>query len=222
MAKSGRIIKSERQVCYSSWVVTGLPIAVDQDCQPPAKCSCQLLHSYLNFQQKEDKTCLLAKVILAFKQCQNLPVACMPVLSLCSGLWYRRNEEGPILSLWMLAATQPLSTTGIPRGAFRAQRSTVKSPNGKGVMSVLGQRTGFSEYLTQLKYGGTGKETPSGSLISLSGSFLQSCVKDFRAQEWKEYESWKQEKQGHMVMYFGKSHLPHNTRGEGGVEGKFP
>lgn len=52
--------------------------------------------------------------------------------------------------------------------------------------------------------------------------FLQSCVKDFRAQEWKEYERWKQEKQGHTVMYFGKSHLPHNSRGEGGVEGKFP
>lgn len=175
MAKSGWIMKSEKSVCYSSWVVTGLSVAVDQNPQPPATCFCQLLHSYLDSQQKENKTCLLTKVILAFKQCQNMPVACMHVLPLCSGMWYRMNEEERIFSLWMLAARQSLSTTGI----FRRNFFLHSDPQCSHQMAK-GQWTGFSEYLTLIEIWRQWERDHHRLINILVWVFSSGLCKDFR------------------------------------------
>ena len=57
----------------------------------------------------------------------------------------KRNEYFP----W--ECLLPQQSLRISRGPFPSQRSTVKTPNGKGAMSVSGPRTGFSEYLIVIK-----------------------------------------------------------------------
>lgn len=96
----------------------------------------------------------------------------------------------------------------------------------KGVKLVLGQRTGFSECLTLIDiWRQWEKRSTSDSLLSLSDSLLQSCERlsgdGSKKKKKKQQERWKQRKQGYTVIYFVKSRLPHNTKGEGGAEEKF-
>lgn len=56
-------------------------------------------------------------------------------------------------------------------------------------------------------------------LVWLSSSELWKVVRgwEFKKKK-KQQERWKQRKQGYTVIYFVKSRLPHNTKGEGGAE----
>lgn len=94
----------------------------------------------------------------------------------------------------------------------------------KEVRSVLGQITGFSEYLPLIEiWRKWEKRSTSDSLLSLPESFLRSSamLSENGNKKRKQQERWKQRKQGYRVIYFVKSHLPHITKREGGVGEKF-
>lgn len=170
-------------MCFSSQVGTGISIDVDQNPQSLIWYCCQLLPSCLKYQQKEDKSRLLTKVILAFQQCLQVPVACMHVFFLCSVVVvqhkWRRMDAVPYECLLL----HNPKNYWVSSEAFPAQQSTLNWLNGKGMISALGQRTGFSEYLTNWSTESMRKRSLSGSLLSLSGSL--EFYKDFRGWEWK-------------------------------------
>lgn len=192
------------KVCYSSWVVsphlTSLELLTKNPSHPQhALVSCYTLTSI--FSTRGTKLAS-SKVILAFKQCQNMPVACMHVLSPCSGLWYKTNEEGWIPSLCLLPQ-QSLSTTRFFHGnfSFMAIHSAVaKWPRGN--VCIGSKNRLFWVFYFNWSMEAVGKRSPSVLLISLPGSFLQSCVR-ISGDGSEKHERWKQEKQGPTV----RSHL---------------
>lgn len=96
----------------------------------------------------------------------------------------------------------------------------------KGVKSVLDQRTVFWVFDSNLNMEAMGKEINIWLIIILVWLFSSELCKVVRRWEKKkkasQQERWKQRKQGYTVIYFGKCHLPYNTKREGGVGEKFP